>query len=109
MLYRSAIRIGQDHVASAVNTLVLAYVGASLALMLFFLQEGRSIEQVVNREIVAIEIVRMLVGSIGLILSVPLTTALAVIAATLDDNPGHSHRHGQHGPTTATGSTVAEP
>lgn len=82
-LYRSAVRIGRDHVASAVNTLVLAYVGASLALMLFFLQEGRSIGRVVSREIVAIEIVRMLVGSIGLILSVPLTTALAVVSRRL--------------------------
>ncbi len=89
-LYRSAIRIGRDHVASAVNTLVLAYVGASLALMLFFLQEGRSISQVVSREIVAIEIVRMLVGSIGLILSVPLTTALAV-ATGVAGGGGHVH------------------
>lgn len=81
-LYRGAIRIGRDHVASTVNTLVLAYVGAALALMLFFLQEGRSITQVLNREIVAIEAVRILVGSIGLILSVPLTTALAVAVAS---------------------------
>jgi len=79
-LYRSAIRIGRDHVASTVNTLVLAYVGSSLALMLFFLQEGRSVSQVLGREVVAIEIVRTLVGSIGLIVSVPLTTALAVVA-----------------------------
>lgn len=90
-LYRSAIRIGRDHVASAVNTLVLAYVGASLALMVFFLQEGRSLAQVVSREIVAIEIVRMLVGSIGLILSVPLTTALAVATGVSSDGHGHSH------------------
>ncbi len=91
-LYQSAIRIGRDHVASTVNTLVLAYVGASLALMLFFLQEGRSIGQVLSREVVAIEITRALVGSIGLILSVPLTTALAVVAGDVgDSHPGHSH------------------
>ncbi|CAA9226543.1 MAG: YibE/F family protein [uncultured Acidimicrobiales bacterium] len=90
-LYRSAIRIGRDHVASTVNTLVLAYVGASLALMLFFLQEGRSITQVLGREVVAIEVVRMLVGSIGLILSVPLTTWLAVVAGVTSDTDGHGH------------------
>jgi uncharacterized membrane protein len=77
-LYRRAIRIGRDHVASTVNTLVLAYVGAALALMLYFFQESRSFGEILNREVVAIEIVRALVGSIGLILSVPFTTALAV-------------------------------
>ncbi len=92
-MYQAAIRIGRDHVASTVNTLVLAYVGASLALMLFFLQEGRSIGQVLSREVVAIEITRALVGSIGLILSVPLTTALAVVAGDVGDNH-HAHSHG---------------
>ncbi len=90
-LYRSAIRIGRDHVASTVNTLVLAYVGASLALMLFFFQEGRSLGQVLGRELVAIEIVRTLVGSIGLILSVPLTTGLAVLTPVSARGPGHGH------------------
>jgi uncharacterized membrane protein len=85
-LYAAAINIGRDHVAATVNTLVLAYIGASLALMLFFFQEGRSVGQVLNREIVAIEIVRMLAGSIGLILSVPITTGLAV--AVLDEPAG---------------------
>jgi uncharacterized membrane protein len=93
-LYRSAIRIGRDHVASTVNTLVLAYVGAGLALMLFFFQEGRAPTQVLSREIVAIEIVRMLIGSIGLVLAVPATTALAVVVAeagNLQGHEGHSH------------------
>jgi uncharacterized membrane protein len=54
--YRAATRIGRDHVASTVNTLVLAYAGASLALLLFFFQEGRSVGQILNREVVAIEI-----------------------------------------------------
>jgi uncharacterized membrane protein len=81
-IYRAAVRIGRDHVASTVNTLVLAYAGASIALLLFFFQEGRTAAQVLNREVVAIEIVRTLIGSIGLIASVPVTTALA--AATMD-------------------------
>ncbi len=52
---------------------------------------GRSISQVISRETVAIEIIRMLVGSIGLILSVPLTTALAVVTGTTSD---HGRAHG---------------
>ncbi len=78
--YRSAVRIGQDHVASTVNTLVLAYVGASLPLTLLFLQGGESWGRIAATEIVAVEIVRTLVGSIGLVLSVPFTTALAALA-----------------------------
>lgn len=76
--YRAATRIGRDHVASTINTLVLAYAGASLALLLFFFQEGRAVTQILNREVVAVEIARALVGSIGLIIAVPITTALAV-------------------------------
>jgi uncharacterized membrane protein len=79
-LYRRAMRIGRDHIASTVNTLVLAYVGASLPLLLFFTQAGQSIGRVSTREVVAAEIVRTLVGSIGLVLAVPMTTALAVYA-----------------------------
>jgi uncharacterized membrane protein len=81
-LYGSALRIGRDHVASTVNTLVLAYVGASLPLMLFFLEDERSLGRVSTSEVVAVEIVRTLVGSIGLVLAVPLTTALAAVALT---------------------------
>lgn len=76
-LYREAIRVGRDHVASSVNTLVLAYAGASLPLLLFFAQSTQSTGRILTREIVAAEIVRMLVGSIGLIAAVPLTTGLA--------------------------------
>jgi hypothetical protein len=76
-LYRRAIRIGRDHVASTVNTLALAYAGASLPLLLVFLSSEQTIGRVLTSEIVATEIVRTLVGSIGLVASVPLTTALA--------------------------------
>jgi uncharacterized membrane protein len=79
-LYSRAIRIGRDHIASTVNTLVLAYVGASLPLLLFFTQSGQSIGRISTREVVAAEIVRTLVGSIGLVLAVPITTALAAFA-----------------------------
>ncbi len=76
-LYSSALRIGRDHIASAVNTLVLAYAGASLPLLLLFSEAGRPLGDVLNGETVAVEVVRTLVGSIGLVASVPITTALA--------------------------------
>lgn len=76
-LYRSAIRIGRDHVASTVNTLVLAYAGASLPLLILFSVSERGFGDVVNSEVVAEEVVRTLVGSIGLVASVPITTLLA--------------------------------
>jgi uncharacterized membrane protein len=78
-LYQSAVRIGRDHIASTVNTLVLAYVGAGLPLLLLFLQSAQSIAGVAASEVVAVEIVRTLVGSIGLIVAIPMTTGLAAI------------------------------
>jgi len=76
-LYRAGVTIGRDHIASTVNTLVLAYAGASLPLLLVFTQAGRRLTDVANGELVAVEIVRTLVGSIGLVTAVPVTTALA--------------------------------
>ncbi|MGH2687060.1 MAG: YibE/F family protein, partial [Actinomycetota bacterium] len=76
-LYRSALRIGRDHIASTVNTLVLAYAGASLPLLILFTQASRNVGDVLTGEVVAVEIIRTLVGSIGLVASVPITTALA--------------------------------
>jgi uncharacterized membrane protein len=81
-LYRRAVRVGRDHIASTVNTLVLAYAGASLPLLLVFLQTDRPWERALTGELVAIEIVRTLVGSIGLVLAVPVTTGLAAVALT---------------------------
>jgi uncharacterized membrane protein len=78
-LYRSGLRIGRDHVASTVNTLVLAYAGASLPLLLLFSQGGRSVWGVLTTETVAVEVVGALVGSIGLVASVPITTGLAAL------------------------------
>lgn len=81
-LYRSAVTIGRDHIASAVNTLVLAYAGAALPLLLYYTQLGRSLTDVAVREIVAVEIVRTLTGSIGLVAAVPLTTLVAAVVVT---------------------------
>jgi uncharacterized membrane protein len=76
-LYRSGLRIGRDHIASTVNTLVLAYAGAALPLLLLFVLSQQSLGAVANSEVVATEIVRSLVGSIGLVAAVPITTWLA--------------------------------
>jgi uncharacterized membrane protein len=83
-LYGAAMRIGRDHIASVVNTLVLAYAGAALPLLLLFSIASRSVLGVAGSELVAEEIVRTLVGSIGLVASVPLTTVLAALVVSAD-------------------------
>jgi len=77
-LLQAGMRIGRDHVASTVNTLVLAYAGASMPLLVLFVLSKQTLGTVANGEVVATEIVRTLVGSIGLVASVPITTWLAV-------------------------------
>lgn len=86
VIYREALAIGRDHVASTVNTLVLAYAGAALPLLLLFEQGSKPAGRILTSEVVSVEIVRMMVGSIGLVLSVPITTALA--AAVLGPHDG---------------------
>lgn len=80
-VFRRAMSVGRDHIASTVNTLVLAYVGASIPLIVLFSTSGQPIGEVLNAEVVAEEIVKTLVGSIGLISAVPFTTALATSVA----------------------------
>jgi uncharacterized membrane protein len=84
-LYGAGIRIGRDHIASTVNTLVLAYSAAALPLLLIYTQSGLAFGDVLTSETVGVEIVQTLVGSIGLVASVPLTTALACWVATRTD------------------------
>lgn len=81
-LFTAAMRIGRDHVSSAVNTLVLAYAGASLPLMLLFTLSGQPLGTIITQQDVATEIVRTLVGSIGLVASVPITTGIAALVAS---------------------------
>jgi uncharacterized membrane protein len=88
-LYRSALNVGRDHIASAVNTLVLAYAGASLPLMILLSSTPQPLSNVLSSEVISVEIVRTLVGSIGLVASVPITTALA---AAIAGNPGPGGR-----------------
>jgi uncharacterized membrane protein len=80
-LYAAALRIGRDHVASAVNTLVMAYAGAALPLLLYSSISGVGIGNILTSQAVAQEIVRTLVGSIGIVAAVPVTTALAAAVA----------------------------
>jgi uncharacterized membrane protein len=89
-LYSAGIRIGRDHIASTVNTLILAYTAAALPMLLLFTQSGLAMGEVLTTETLAVEIVQTLVGSIGLVASVPLTTALASWVVTLagrDEQP----------------------
>lgn len=74
-----AMRVGRAHIAATVNTLMLAYVGAGLPLLLLFALGGQSPATVLNGEIVAVEVIRALVGSAGIVAAVPLTTLVAVM------------------------------
>jgi uncharacterized membrane protein len=88
-LYRSAMRIGRDHIASTIYTLVLAYAGSALPVLLLFSVSGRSTGDVLTGDEIAGEIVRGLVGGVGIAASVPITTAVAaaVVAAALRRAP----------------------
>ena len=78
-LYAQAMNVGTDHISSMINTLVLVYVGASMPLLLLFMNTPKPIAEIINYEIVAEEIVRTLTGSVGLVLAVPITTLLAAL------------------------------
>ncbi len=79
-IYKRAMKVGVDHVSSIVNTLVLAYAGASLPLMILFAVDSAgalTLGQAINNEAIATEIVRTVAGSIGLVFAVPITTLIA--------------------------------
>ena len=79
-LFNRAMNVGRDHIASVVNTLILVYTGASLPLLLFFSLGTTELFVIFNYEFMAEEIVRTLIGSIGLTLAVPITTVMAAFA-----------------------------
>ena len=87
-LYNSAMRIGQDHVAATVNTLVLAYAGASLPMLLLFSLARADYGYLINFAFIAEEVVRTLVGSLGLIAAVPITTVIAILFAQRSESLG---------------------
>lgn len=96
-LYKKALNVGHEHISALVNTIVLAYTGVSLPLLLWFSQSDASFGKIINNEVFATEIARTIVGSIGLILTVPITTFLAVILVDKykdhfsEKHVGHSH------------------
>jgi uncharacterized membrane protein len=97
-LYKRAINVGRDHVGSLVNTLALAYLGTALPLVMFYARSNADFWQSVNQEVIAGEILRIIIGSIGLILAVPFTTAVAAWyfgnKEVVDDGDhGHHHHH----------------
>lgn len=92
-IFVSAMRVGRDHIASTVYTLVLAYAGGALPLMLLFSVAGRSVSDVITGDAVAIEVVRACVGGIALALSVPLTTGIAAVLARTGAPAAPAGRH----------------
>jgi uncharacterized membrane protein len=103
-LYQGGLSVGKEHIASLINTLVLAYVGASFPLILLFHYYQQPLSYILNSELVAEEIARALIGSTALILAVPLTTAVTAAVlhrrgratATAEDNPASGHLHYHH-------------
>ncbi|RJQ78242.1 YibE/F family protein [Pseudonocardiaceae bacterium YIM PH 21723] len=84
-LYTSALQIGKDHISSAVNTLVMAYAGAALPTLISLSISGNDLGDILASELLANEIIRTLVGSIGLVASVPITTLVAALVASQEN------------------------
>lgn len=101
-LYRSATRVGRAHIASTVNTIVLAYAGASLPVLLLLTADSRPVSQILTSEFLAQEIVRSAVATLGLIAAVPLTTGLAAIVTTAGRTAGGT-AGGESGGSTVPG------
>ena len=100
-LYRAATRVGRAHIASTVNTIVLAYAGASLPLLLLLTADSRPVGQILTSEFLAQEIVRSAVATLGLVAAVPLTTGLAALVTTAGRGPADATPPGRrppHGP-----------
>lgn len=100
-VYKRAMRVGKEHVGALVNTLVLAYTGTALPLLLLFKIYNFDFNTVINMEIFSTEIIRTIIGSIGLVLTVPIVTFLAVIylknySPKKSHGHSHSHSHGHH-------------
>jgi uncharacterized membrane protein len=92
-LYRAAGRIGRAHIASVINTIILAYAGASLPLLLLFSIGEQPLGDVLTTPVIAQEIVRSIVGTLGLIAAVPITTALAALTASRTHGSTDSASH----------------
>jgi uncharacterized membrane protein len=104
-LFGAAMRIGRDHIASSVYTLMLAYAGTAIPLLLMMSLSGRSVHDIATRDEIAEEIVRSLVGGIGLVASVPITTAVAAFVV----GARAAARRVPRGPEHAVDEGTAEP
>ncbi|WP_317494961.1 YibE/F family protein [Haloechinothrix sp. LS1_15] len=99
-LYASGLRIGRDHVAASVNTLVMAYAGAALPVLLYSAVSGVGLGSILGSQDIAQEIVRTLAGSIGIVAAVPVTTLIAALIVskepveTAGHGPAPGERHG---------------
>ncbi|MEK7602557.1 MAG: YibE/F family protein [Patescibacteria group bacterium] len=93
-VFERSMRIGREHIGALINTLAIAYVGTSLPLLLLFYDATTSISFIINSELFATEIIRILVGSIGLILAVPVVTLIATLLLSSETaKSGHTHTH----------------
>jgi uncharacterized membrane protein len=89
-LFLSAMRIGRDHIASAIYTIAFAYAGASLAVLMLLTIYNRPLMQLISSESLAEEIARTIVTSIGLILAVPITTGIAALVTSAERPSGRN-------------------
>ncbi len=113
-LIASGIRVGREHIAATVNTLLLAYVGAGLPLLLLFAVSDQSLAMAANSELIAVEIVRTLCGSMGLVAAVPVTTVLAAVVSAgsgpdPSDEPAEDPHHDAHPPPAGGQASESEP
>ncbi|MBB5873902.1 putative membrane protein [Allocatelliglobosispora scoriae] len=123
-LYGAAARVGRAHIASVINTIILAYAGASLPVMLLIADSDTPGGEVLTNPMIATELVRAIVGTLGLIAAVPVTTALAALVSvrSRSSSPDSSHDAGRGGshrpavpeqqgwePVTADGATWHRP
>ena len=96
VIYARAMRVGLSHLSAIIHTLVLAYAGAALPLLVLFSIGNAPVGTTLNSEVMATEIVRTIVGSIGLVLALPLTTWAAIVLKVTPDESGEGHVH-HHG------------
>lgn len=92
-LYAGAMRVGREHLGAVVNTLVLAYAGASLPLLILFTHSPASVSFLLNSEVIAVEIVRAAIGGVALALVIPVATYLAILANVPPEKEGSGHHH----------------
>lgn len=88
-LFDSGMRVGRDIMGTMSNTLILAYTGSMLPLLLLFVSNDDSLVRLVNLDLIATEIIRSIAGSVGLVLTIPITASVAVIL--IKDNRFQEH------------------